>query len=133
VAVRGGSRPLGWEQRGQATVELALCLPILFLALAALVEVGLLVGDQVRLWHAAREGARIAVVDRAADDVRAAAEAAGLKPLEVEISPAAQDRSPGAPLTVALSYRPHTRVPLLGALFARTELHAEATMRIEQP
>ena len=121
------------EERGQATIELALCLPILALALASLVEVGLLVSDQVRLWHAAREGARIAVVDPDTENVRSAAEAAGLEPLEVEITPGPADRGPGEPLTVALTYNPRTRVPLLGALFERTELHASATMRIEQP
>ncbi len=121
------------DQRGQATVELALCLPILILVLACLVEIGLLIGDQVRLWHAAREGARIAVVDPAVEPVRAAAESAGLEPLELEITPDPTERGPGEALTVAVRYRPRSAVPLLGALFERTELHASATMRIEQP
>ena len=120
------------RERGQTTVELALCLPILALALACLVEIGLLVGDQVRLWHAAREGARIAVVDPSMSHVRAAAESSGLRPLEVAVSPGPQERGPGEPLTVSVSYRARTRVPLLGALFER-RLHAAATMRIEQP
>lgn len=131
--MRGRPAAQGRDQRGQAAVELALCLPILVLVLACVVEIGLLVGDQVRLWHAAREGARIAVVDPAMEEVRGAAESAGLEPLEVAITPGPTERRPGAPLTVAVSYKPRTRVPLLGALFERTELHAAATMRIEQP
>ena len=121
------------DQRGQATVELALCLPVLVLLLACLVEIGLLAADQVRLWHAAREGARIAVVDSTVQEVRTAAESAGLKPLALQITPGPSERGPGEPLTVAVSYHPRSRVPLLGALFERTELRASATMRIEQP
>lgn len=121
------------DQGGQATVELALCLPILVLVLACVVEIGLLVGDQVRLWHAAREGARIAVVDPATEEVREAAQSSGLEPLEVEVTPGPTERRQGEALTVALSYNPRARVPLLGVLFERTELHATATMRIEQP
>lgn len=121
------------NEHGQATVELALGLPILALLLAGLVEIGLLVADQTRAWHAAREGARVAVVDPDEADVRAAAERPGLKPLDVQISPAPQFRRQGDPLTVRVRYIPRARVPLFGVLLERVELQAEATMRIEQP
>lgn len=118
---------------GQATVELALTLPILALLLAALVEVGLLVADQGRLWHAAREAARVAVVDPDLVDVRAAAERPGLAPLELQVTPDDQLRRQGDPLTVSLRYAPPGRVPLFGHLLRRVTLRAQATMRIEQP
>ncbi len=118
---------------GQATVELALALPILALLLAALVEVGLLVADQARLWHAAREAVRVAVVDPDLSDARAAAESTGLRPVEVSVSPEMHLRRQGDPLTASLRYRPNARVPLFGALLQRVDLAAEATMRIEQP
>lgn len=121
------------DERGQATVELALGLPILALLLAGLVEVGLLVADQTRVWHAAREAARVAVVDPDAADSRSAAERSGLKPLEVEVSPAPHFRRQGDPLTVKVRYSPRARVPLFGVLLERVELDAQATMRIEQP
>lgn len=121
------------DDAGQATLELALGLPILALLLAGVVEVGLLVADHTRIWHAAREGARVAVVDPDASDVVAAAERAGLRPLDVEISPAPQLRRQGDPLTVAVRYDPQARVPLFGPLLGRVELNAQATMRIEQP
>jgi Flp pilus assembly protein TadG len=121
------------DERGQATVELALGLPILALLLAGLVEIGLLVGDQTRIWHAAREGARAAVVDPDPDDARQAAERSGLKPLQVEVSPAPQFRRQGDPLTVSVSYTPRARIPLFDVLLERVELDAQATMRIEQP
>ncbi len=120
-------------ERGQATVELALGLPLLVLLLAGLVEVGLLVADQTRIWHAAREGARVAVVDPDSADAVAAAERSGLQPLRVEVSPAPEFRRQGDPLTVTVRYGPKPRVPLFGVLLERVELVARATMRIEQP
>ncbi len=118
---------------GQATVELALALPILVLLLAALVEVGLLVADQGRLWHAAREAVRVAVVDPDVADARAAAERTGLRPLDLSVSPEMHLRRQGDPLTVTLRYRPAARVPLFGVFLQRIDLAAQATMRIEQP
>ncbi len=118
---------------GQATLELALGLPVLALLLAGVVEVGLLVSDHTRVWHAAREGARVAVVDPDASDVVAAAERPGLRPLDVEISPPPQLRRQGDPLTVSVRYEPRARVPLFSPFLGRVELKAQATMRIEQP
>ena len=51
--------------RGQATVEFALVLPLLVLVLAGVVWVGNIMLTQVRLEHAAREGARVAAVEPA--------------------------------------------------------------------
>jgi hypothetical protein len=121
------------RQGGQATVELALCLPIVALLLGAVIEVGMLAGDQARLWHAAREAVREAVVNPEAEDVRAAAERSGLDHLQVTIDPEPAHRVAGQPLTVRIDYRPAGSVPLVGGLFERLELHAEATMRIERP
>lgn len=121
------------SEAGQATLELALGLPILALLLAGLVEVGVLAADQTRVWHAAREGARVAVVDPDASDARAAAERAGLEPLDIEISPEPELRRQGDPLTVAVRYDPRARFPLFAPLVERVVLNAQATMRIEQP
>lgn len=121
------------DECGQATLELALGLPILALLLAGLVEIGMLVSDQSRVWHAAREAARVAVVDPDLADATAAAERAGLTPLEVDVSPPAQLRRQGDPLTASVAYEPRARVPLFGVLLDRIELKARAVMRIEQP
>lgn len=51
------------RDRGQATVEFALVLPLLLICLAGLVWVGNIMAMQVRLEHAAREGARAAAVE----------------------------------------------------------------------
>ena len=120
-------------ERGQATVEFVLCLPIAALVLGILIEIGLLVGDHVRLWHAARESARIAIVDSDPEEIRSAAEHGGLSPLEVEVDPEFADRSTGRPLTVTLSYEPSGRLPLIGDLISGRAMSSSATMRIEQP
>lgn len=120
-------------QGGQATLELALTLPVLALLLAALVEVGLVVSDQARLWHAAREAARVAAVDADADDIQAAAERPGLRPLQVDVSPDPRLRRQGDPVTVRVAYSPDSRIPLFHSLLERVELEARGVMRIEQP
>jgi Flp pilus assembly protein TadG len=54
---------LSREDRGQSTVEFALVLPLLVVCLGGLIWVGNLMAWQVRLEHAAREGARAAAVE----------------------------------------------------------------------
>lgn len=120
-------------ERGQSTVEFALLLPFLVAVFAALVEVGLLAGDQVRLWHAAREAARVAVVDPDPTQAAIAAESSGLYPLELDIDPDVAHRIQGRPLTVRIRYDPRGRLPLLGLITRSVDLDATATMRIEQP
>jgi Flp pilus assembly protein TadG len=121
------------NERGQTTVELALCLPIVILVLAGVVEVGLIVADQARVWHAAREAARVAAVDDDEREIAYAATRAGLKPLDIEIEPDAIHRRQGDPVTVSVTYQPEGRVPMIGRLFERLELSGTASMRIEQP
>jgi TadE-like protein len=118
---------------GQSTVELALCLPVVAIVLAAAVEVALLCGDQVRLWHAAREGARTAVVDPDPAAVSAAVRRSGLEGVEVTVTPEAAHRVAGRPLTVSLSYGPAPGIPLLRDVLAPLALRASTTMRIEVP
>jgi hypothetical protein len=120
-------------ERGQATVELALSLPVAALILAALFEMGSVALEQVRLIHAAREGARAAVVDSSRDAALAAVGRAGVTGAEVEISPVARHRVQGEPLTIELSTRYRGRVPLVGAAFERLVLRTRSTMRIEVP
>jgi Flp pilus assembly protein TadG len=121
------------SEHGQATVEFVLCLPIMALVLGILIEIGLLVGDQVKLWHAARESARIAIVDSDPEAIRSAAEHGGLAPLRIDVAPEFADRGTGRPLTVTLTYQPGGHLPLLGDVIANRSLTSSATMRIEQP
>lgn len=126
--------PVLWLQRedGQATLELALCLPVLALVFAGVVEVALLGVDQVRVVHAAREAARVSAVEPDPAAANEAAAASGLEDLEVSIEPAAEERAPGRPTTVHVAYPYDSRVPVVGPVFERLVLEADATMRIEQ-
>jgi hypothetical protein len=124
-------RPLG--EWGQSTVELALCLPVVALVLTAVIEVVLLGGDQVRLWHAAREAARTAVVDPDPAAVSDVVRRSGLDGVRVQVSPEAAHRVAGVPLTVTLSYGPAHGIPLLRTVLAPLTIEASTTMRIEVP
>lgn len=117
---------------GQSTVELALCLPILVLLLAAVIQVGAVALDRVRLWHAAREAARVASVDSDPEQIERAATKAGPNPVRVTVEPDEMDRRPGDPVSVTLEHESDGIVPILGRLFS-IPLEARAVMRIEQP
>jgi len=69
----------GAADRGQATVEFALVLPLLIVGAALLVHLGLAVSLQLQLENAAREGARAAAVEpeRATAAAAAAIDRAG--------------------------------------------------------
>jgi hypothetical protein len=114
--------------RGQATVELALVLPLVVFGLMAVLQVGLVVRDQVAVVHAAREAARAASVDRdPGGAVRAARRV--LARAEVDVGPRP---GLGEPITVDVRYHSRTDLPLVGALFPDPHLHARATMRTER-
>lgn len=123
----------GVGERGQSTVELALSLPVLVFLAAVLVQIGIVVSSHTRLWHAAREAARVAVVDPDGDAAAAAARASGLEGIEMSIDPPPHHRRFGEPLTVELTLHPAGGVPLVSSMFRHVTLSAEATMRIEQP
>lgn len=110
-----------------------MCLPVVVVVLAIVVQVGIVALDHVRVWHAAREGVRVAAVDPDSDSIRAAAESSGLEPLEVSVEPDELYRRQGEPVSVRVQYAPATRIPLIGVLFEDLTLDAEATMRVEQP
>lgn len=64
AGVESSSRFRGPDgDRGQATLEMALILPLLVLCVAGIVWVGQVMVMQVRLENAAREGARAAAVE----------------------------------------------------------------------
>lgn len=126
-------RPRGRAEDGQSTVELALLLPLLAVITASVLEVSMLGFDQLRLWHAAREAARTAVVNADEYDIRAAAGRSGLDGVSVSVSPDTPHRTFGAPLTVEATYSPEGSIPLVGSIVDNVTLRADASMRIERP
>lgn len=116
------------REPGQATVEFALVLPLVVMAMLALIQVGLLVRDHLAVVHAAREAARSASVEP--DPARAVAAARRTLPgadVEVGARPAV-----GGSITVEVAYRSVTDLPLVGRLFPDPVLRSRAVMRVER-
>lgn len=122
-------------ERGSATVEFALVMPLLLVVILAVVQVGLLLRDQLVLTQAARAGAREASVSPSDEEVRSAvvSAAAGLDPsaLSTEVQ---RVGAQGEPVTVSLAYAVPVRVPLASWLVGEgVVLRAGATFRQEFP
>ncbi len=116
---------------GQASVELALVLPLVVLLLLAVVQVGLLVRDQILVVHAAREAAREAAVDASPDAAKRAAVASStLEHSRITVTTTGRGAA-GSRVKVEVAYRAPTAVPLLGAAIGDLTLKASATMRVE--
>jgi len=117
------------DERAQATVELALLLPSVVLVLLLTVQVGLVVGDRVALVHAARAGARVAMVepgDRAVE-VAVRESAPGLDVVAVELT---GGRRRGDLVTVGVTARPRA-VPGLSRLVRLPGMRESFTARVE--
>jgi hypothetical protein len=136
VGVGGGgwtrARASGGPERGQATVEVALALPVIALLLMVVVQVGLVVRAQVLVTHAAREGARAAAVDGAPDAARHAVEASTpLDPHLLTVRVTGRDGA-GSRVRVEVDYRLVTDLPLVGRLLPDLTLTGVTTMRVER-
>ena len=121
------------RQRGSATVEFALVLPILLVVALAIVQVGLIARDQLLVVQAARAGAREAAVSPDAGEVQSAASGAapGIASLSVQISRAG---SIGDPVVVAVAANRPLAIPFVDWLFpSQISLHATAVVRQEFP
>jgi hypothetical protein len=119
-------------ERGQATAELALVLPLVATLLLALVQAAVVARDQVLVAHAAREAARVAAVDDDVESARLAAEQAGplaAERLDVEVTGRGEA---GSRVRVVVRYTLPTRLPLVGRALDDVTLTASATMRVER-
>lgn len=117
---------------GQASVELALVLPLVMLLLLGMVQVGLLVRDQILVVHAAREAAREAAVDPAPDAARQAAAASStLDGSRLTVTTSGRGAA-GSRVRVEVAYKASTSVPLIGSAVGDLTLRASATMRVER-
>ena len=119
---------------GQASVELALLLPVVLVLLLAVLQVGLLARDVVLVTHAAREGARAAATDPDPAVARAAALASsGLDPSRLTVTTVVTGDDTARRVRVEVAYRAPTAVPLVGTLLADRTIRTSATMRVEVP
>ena len=117
-----------WRDRGQATVELALALPLLFLVLLGAVEVAVVGRDRLAVQLAAREAARASSIGADTAHARAAATAAiRLAPLHVEVV------RRGDTVRATVTYVDPTDVPFVGVLLPDVSVTASVVMAVEPP
>ncbi len=116
----------------QSTIELALCLPALVVVIGFMLEVGFVATDQVRVWHAAREAARVAAVTGDSAAILDAARGPGLDSASVVVTPGGAGRSQGGAVTAAVTMKHPASIPVIGKLLG-VVLEGSATMRIESP
>jgi Flp pilus assembly protein TadG len=130
-------RPIGpplrpSRDRGQAVVELALCLPVVLLLLLGVVQVAVVVRGELLVQHAAREGARAASVSAA--PAAAANAAVGSALAEARLDRAGATTSVGTgQVRVTVRAVTHTDVPLVGSLIGDVTHRATVVMVLEPP
>ena len=126
-----GTFPPG-RSDGQSTVELTLVLPVVVMAMLAVVQIGVISHQYLVLWHVARESARAAAVAPDAATARSAARSAGptLDPARLSVT-LGGGTTTGNLITSAVTYRAATEVPIVGRLVGDITLTAEVTMRVE--
>jgi hypothetical protein len=100
--------------------------------LLAVAQFGLLVRDQILVVHAAREAAREAAVDPAADAPRRAALASSTLAGDRLTVTSTGRGAPGSRVHVEVAYQASTSVPLVGAALRGVTVRASATMRVER-
>lgn len=124
------------SQRGQATVELALTLPILLLLVFGMIDFGRIFHAYLTLEHAGREAARIASIGATDEDIvnRAKISAASLNSNQITATatPTKQNRTTGIYVTVNLSYPISFSTPLLGSFLPDPFIiKTKTVMRVE--
>jgi hypothetical protein len=131
VSFTGGrsARSRARSDHGQATVELALVLPLVFGLLVLVFQIALVARDEVLVVHAARDAAREATVTRDATRVVAATRR-NLPGATVRI---VRRGRVGEPVEVAITYVSRTDLPLIGTFLPDLTLHGRSVMRVESP
>jgi hypothetical protein len=115
-------------EHGQATVELALVLPLFFALVVLLFQVALIARDEVLVVHAARVAVRQATLTSDPASISAAAQKS-LPGAQVHVLTRG---AVGEPVDVEVVYDAPTDLPLVGALLPDVRLHAHAVMRVER-
>ena len=122
-------------EHGQALVEMALVLPLFFLLLFGVIEMGRIGYAYITVSNAAREGGRIATFGASDSDIiisiqsaASSLDPAGLKNLE--ITPVV--RQSGQDVTVKVTYTVKLIIPLITNVISNSvDVHSSITMRME--
>jgi len=122
------------KEQGQATVEMALVLPVLLLLLTGIIQFGIIFNAYITVAHASREGARVAAVGGSDSEITTTvlqrAENLANEQLAVQITPFARTR--GTPVTVQVDYSIPVEIPLIADLLPNPfVISAQTVMRTE--
>ncbi|KJR45865.1 hypothetical protein UF75_3736 [Desulfosporosinus sp. I2] len=105
------------EEHGQALVEMALVLPLFFLLLFGVIEMGRIGHAYIMISNAAREGGRLATIGKSdpviEDSIKNAATTLNPDNLTITISPIQALRQSGEGVTVYVEYPVQLIVPLI--------------------
>ena len=116
-------------ERGQASVELALVLPLVALVAAVVLQVALVVHDQVHLTRATSAAALAVMVDPTEAAARRAVASVG-EGLDVRSVSVSGPRSAGSMVAVGVTARPRS-VPVVGVALRWFRLSERLVVRIE--
>jgi len=119
----------GRDERGQATVEFALILPLVLALLMLLVQIGLVGRDELLVVHAARDAVREATLTASS----AAVERVARRTLPGAVARIVRRGAVGEPVEVQIAYVSHTSLPLIGAFLPDLTMHGASVMRVERP
>jgi Flp pilus assembly protein TadG len=124
-------------ERGQDTVEFALILPVLFLIIMGIFDMGRAVYTASVLHNAAREGARYGSIfpaDTAGIETAARQLSVGLVAADVDVDITVTNTSPARTIVVAVQYDMPLVTPLIGAFFGgqTVPLGSQASMLVER-
>lgn len=120
-------RSLIKNNRGQALVEFALLLPVLLLIIGGMIDFGLVYHEQLVMTAAAREGARVAVVNGESKPTagKTAAETyaknASINPAGINVDPPDFESKPGTTektVTITVTNNVPIVFPMMPAIFA---------------
>lgn len=115
------------DERGASSIEFALILPVLIMILIGVFEFGMAYNNFLAITHAAREGARMAAVNKY-DESAVRADAYPVEPDSVSLSYPGGDVH-GAQAVVTIRYTNKVDVPFFGSV--SIPLESQASMRIE--
>lgn len=124
------------NEHGQALVEMALVLPLFFLLLFGVIEMGRIGYAYITVSNAAREGGRVATIGGTDLDINSSIKnaAASLDPasLTINITPAQDQRQSGQGVTVTVSYPVQLIIPLISNILPNPVVVSSSTiMRLE--
>jgi len=129
-------RRLGKGEHGQALVEMALVLPLFFLLLFGVIEMGRVGYAYITVSNAARAGGRVATIGAADSEITSSVQnaATSLDPasLTINITPNQALRHSGQAVTLQVTYPVQLIIPLISNIIPNpVVVSASIIMRLE--